>query len=504
MLIHFLFNFHKSGIDKKIIRFIIVLVGAMFVLWDWAPRFSFSDQDVETRIRRVENGILGAVQIKDRPMRIYSIGERMEHYGVPGLALAVVNNGRVEWARGYGVAESGTDKKVTAATLFQAASISKPLAALAALKLVDQNKLTLDEPVNRWLRSWLIPPHEWTDEESVSLRRILTHSAGLTVHGFPGYASHETVPDLIQVLNGEGNTDPIRVDIKPGLRFRYSGGGYTILQLLLEDVSGKPFPVLLRNEILLPLGMRESAYDQPLSPGRAGQAATGYRTNGLPVTGKYHTYPEMAAAGLWTTPADLCRYVIDVQRSLSGKWNPVISKQMTEAMLKPGKNGWGLGPAIQGKEETLRFSHGGGNEGFRCHVVGYAHTGQGAAVMTNSDNGGQILQEILLGIAREYEWQDYKPEIITAYEVDPEVFQDYTGRYRFKDMDFEFTIEAEEGRLMVIQGGRRSELIPTNKDVFYYLDDGFVIQFKRDKKGQVKEVVIPGDRRAARLSNKED
>lgn len=489
-------NFCKCYFKKHIAGIIFMTMALMLL----CPNHAMCDnQELESRLSRIENGILGAVQIEGRPLRIYSIKERMDHYGVPGVSVAVVNDGRVEWARGYGAAEKGTDKKVNAATLFQAASISKPLAALAALKISEQGELTLDDPVNQWLKSWKVPEHKWKDQEAVSLRRILTHSAGLTVHGFPGYAAHEIVPDVIQVLNGEGNTDPILVDIKPGLQFRYSGGGYTVMQLLIEDISGKSFPDLLRGEVLLPLGMRESAYEQPLSPARAAKAAVGYRSNGFPVSGKYHTYPEMAAAGLWTTASDLCGYIVGVQRSLSGDWNPVISKEMTEAMLTPGKNGWGLGPSLQGKDETLRFSHGGGNEGFRCYVVGYARTGQGAAVMTNSDSGGQLTQEIILGIAREYNWLEYKPESITVYELEPEAYQDYTGRYRFEEMDFEFAIEIEDEKLMIIQDGRRSELIPTNKDVFYYLDDGFAIQFKRDEAGDVKEVVIPGGRRAVRI-----
>src|SRR6266704_996806 len=205
------------------------------------------------------------------------------------------------WAKGYGVAEPGGKVPVTTRTLFQAGSISKPVAAAAMLALVEQGKLSLDEDVNMKLKSWKVPENEFTKEQKVTLRRLASHTAGLTVHGFPGYDVDEKVPTLVQIFNGEkpANTDAIRVDFVPGTEERYSGGGVTIEQQLMMDVSGKQFPVLMKETVLDKIGMSDSSYEQPLPPARAAMTAGGVYADGKPVHGKWHVYPEMAAAGMW-------------------------------------------------------------------------------------------------------------------------------------------------------------------------------------------------------------
>jgi CubicO group peptidase (beta-lactamase class C family) len=258
-------------------------------------------------ITHIENGLLPAVTIKGQATPAMTIRERMKHYNVPGVSVAFFDHGQILWTRTYGFADVANQKPVTTATLFQAASISKPVSALAALRLVQDGKLTLDENVNGKLRSWKVPENEFTKEQKVTLRRILSHSAGLTVHGFPGYAAGEPLPTIVQVLNGEkpANTPPVRVDTVPGTLWRYSGGGYVIMQPLLTDVTGESFPQLLRDLVLQPAGTTHSTFDQPLPKNVSSLAATPYRGDGKPVKGGWHTYPEIAAAGLWTTPSDL-------------------------------------------------------------------------------------------------------------------------------------------------------------------------------------------------------
>ena len=256
---------------------------------------------------------------------------------------------------------------VTTESMFQAGSISKPVAALAALHLVEQGKLSLDSDVNQTLKSWKVPASVVAPAAVVTLRELLTHTAGLTVHGFPGYAANEPVPTLVQILNGEkpANTDPILVEATPGSRWKYSGGGYTVLQQLMVDVSQQPFPDLMRELVLTPLGMTRSTYDQPLPASLHSSAATPYRSDGTPVEGGSHTYPEMAAAGLWSTPTDLARFAIEIQRSLQGNANHVISTQMTTQMLTRGKGDWGLGIAIGGHPENPVFCPRWGRRRFR-------------------------------------------------------------------------------------------------------------------------------------------
>lgn len=384
---------------------------------------------LEERIKRVENGLLQPFEIKGQPSVQMKLGDRMKFYNTAGISIAVIEKGRIEWARGYGVRERGGSEAVTPETLFQAASISKPVAAVAARRMVQQGTLDLDEDVNHKLTSWKLPANEFTNPKKVTLRGLLSHSAGLTVHGFAGYASDTTIPALSQVLDGlkPANSKPIRVDIAPGAKYRYAGGGYVVLQQLMSDVSGKQFPLLMDTTVLKRIGMRHSTYEQPLPKERSLQAAVGHGPTGEKVKGNWHAYPEMAAAGLWTTPTDLARFAIEIQKSLGGKSNKVLSREITRQLLTPQVGGWGLGFGLPGKGPSARFSHGGANEGYRCQLVAYTNTGQGAVVMTNSDRGSSLADEVLRSIAREYGWVDYLPKEKVLAHVDPKIYSSYAG-----------------------------------------------------------------------------
>ncbi|MDQ6892110.1 MAG: beta-lactamase family protein [Acidobacteriota bacterium] len=244
----------------------------------------------------------------------WPLEERMRHYKVEGVSVAVFRGFRVVWTEARGFADRETKQPATPETLFQAGSISKPVAATAVLRKVEAGELDLGRDVNAYLKSWKLPESPAAAGKKATLERILSHSAGLTVRGFPGYAVGEPVPTVSQVLDGAppANTAPVRIDVEPGTRYRYSGGGYTIAQLALTDVTGKPFPELMRQLVLEPSGMTSSTYAQPLPPEKLRLAAAGYRRDGTPIAGKRHTYPEMAAAGLWTTAGDLARFAIAI------------------------------------------------------------------------------------------------------------------------------------------------------------------------------------------------
>lgn len=368
--------------------------------------------DWAERARRIENGLLPATAVKGGPATAMTLAERMKHHRVPGVSIAVIDGGVIAWARSYGVVEAGSEKPVSLDTLFQAASISKPVAAMAALQMVEREKLKLDEDVNLKLKSWKVPDGELTREQKVTLRRLVSHSAGLTVHGFRGYAADEPAPTLLQALDGvkPANSAAIRVDILPGSKWRYSGGGYNVLQQLLIDISGKSFPELMRREVLERIGMEGSTYEQPLPASRSGQAATAHLRSGEPVKGKWHTYPEMAAAGLWTTPSDLARFAIELQQAYAGQSKKVISQAMAMQMLTEQIGGSGLGIGVGNRNGRPNFSHGGSNQGFRCMLFAYRDTGQGAVIMTNGDNGRALVEELMRSIAREYEWPDFRPQ----------------------------------------------------------------------------------------------
>jgi CubicO group peptidase (beta-lactamase class C family) len=293
---------------------------------------------IETRIARIENGFSPISPVAGEPPLKLNLQQLMQISNVPGLSVAIIENYKIAWAKGYGVTEAGGHAPVTTQTLFPAASISKPVTAMAALRLVEQGKLSLDEDVNLKLKSWKVPENQYTAEQKVTLRRILTHTAGTTIHGFLGYEPGQAVPTLVQILNGESpsNTEPVRVDFVPGTRQRYSGGGVMIEQQLMMDVTGKPFPEIMQEQVFDKLGLKDSTYEPSISAVRPDSAARGHNSDGGALTGKWNFQPELAAGGLWTTPSDLARIGIELALSKQGRSNRVLSPAMAREMLKRG------------------------------------------------------------------------------------------------------------------------------------------------------------------------
>jgi CubicO group peptidase (beta-lactamase class C family) len=450
----------------------------------------------DKQIAAVENGLLTANFVKGTKQSSGNLKDRMDTYHVPGVSIAVIDDSQIAWSKGYGVMEAGTDSKVTTDTLFQAASISKPVTALAVLALVEQGQLDLDEDINQRLSSWKLPENEYTQKNKVTLRRLLSHSAGVTVHGFPGYDSNETVPTLLQILNGEppANTDIIQVDIEPGSATRYSGGGYTVMQQLLEDVTGKPFQELLQSTVLEQLAMHDSFFGQPLATMKHNRAATAHTGAGSPIPGKWHAYPEQAAAGLWTTPTDLARFLIEIMQSSKGLSNKVLSVGLTNEMLTPQSVDFGLGLEIKkGADDSYRFGHGGSNEGFRCYMVAYKETGQGAVVMTNGTNGDLLLMEIVRAIAHVYGWADYQPQEKTVTAAASDTFARFAGKYQLTDWpEFVIQVQVENSRLVAenIPASLRFDLYPESKHKFFALEQELATEFMTDDAGNINGLML--------------
>ena len=373
---------------------------AFALLASLAPWATAQLLDESARIARVEQGLLPPV-VTDRtkPMRL---ADRMRHYAVPAVSVAVVDGGRIVWAHAWGLAQVGQAEAVTTDTLFQAASISKPVTALGAFKLMDQGKLTLDGDVNAVLKSWQVPPGAQTPEKPVTLRGLLGHTAGLTVSGFAGYRANAAVPTLQQILDGQlpANNPAVRVAKAPGGDFSYSGGGYVLLQLLMQDVTGEAFATWMQREVLAPAGMAQSLFgalpDAPLS-----RAAAGHQ-DGKPIPGLRATHPELAAAGLWTTPSELARLSIALQRVLAGEMSGVVSpKNLAEAVnVKP--DAMGLGIVVEGSVDHPRYGHDGGNAGFESR---WRFDRQRAVVVMANANGAMpLMNEIIRAVAADLGW----------------------------------------------------------------------------------------------------
>jgi CubicO group peptidase (beta-lactamase class C family) len=447
-------------------------------------------QDIH--LAAVEQGLQPAVRIRGRPQAM-PLAERMAWYKVPGVSIAVIDDGGIAWAKGYGVVEAGGRAPVDEATLFQAASISKPVAATAALQLVRSGQLDVTADVNRWLTSWKVPANEFTRQQAVTLEGIMSHTAGFTVHGFPGYDVDSALPTVVQILDGArpANTPPIRVADVPGRAYSYSGGGYTVMQQLILDVTHQRFPDFMRRTVLQPLGMGRSTYEQPLPARLARSAASAHDAEGRPIHGKWHVYPELAAAGLWTTPSDLARFALAVQQAIDGRSNRIFTLTLVADMLTPRAGGsYGLGLGVSGEGSAQRFGHTGGNEGFRCELVAYMHRGQGAVVMTNGDNGGPLIGEILRGIAAEYGWPGYLRPEIDVVAVAPRTLDELAGAYTLPDGTRVTVVREGDALFAEPRGEPRERLWPTSDSTFVAGVNGVGVRVERDAARRVTGVVI--------------
>ena len=431
--------------------------------------------DTSSEISAIEQGLLPAIQVKGDSVIKFNMSERMDYHKVPGVSIAVVKDGKLRWAKGYGIANTNKGNEVNTTTLFQAGSISKPLAALSALKLVEEGKVDLDEDVNTYLKDWQVPESDFTTEEKVTLRRLLTHTAGMTVHGFPGYQQTDSFPSITTVLNGAGNTPAIYVDTIPGSIWRYSGGGYTVMEKMVEDISGLSLDEYMAKNILPPMGMVNSTYEQPLGKKYHVNASAAYDNEGNIIDGLWHNYPEQAAAGLWTTPTDLANYCLEIQEIMAGKTDGVIKRETVEMMLTKSKNDWGLGPSLAWAADSLRFQHGGKNAGFTNNMIAFAHRGNAIIVMTNADNGGKLIGEVLRSVSGYYGWGISSPKVVETIELSVEKLNELVGQYKLNFQvpdigDYFIDVTIEDNKLVVFDPNNNETNILTALEEGKFLD----------------------------------
>jgi len=343
----------------------------------------------------------------------------MKQYNVPGMSIAVIKDFKVALAVAYGVADAETGAPVTTSTMFQAASISKPVAAMASLKAVQERKFSLDQDINTILKSWRLPVGEFNRSVPVTPRTLMSHTSGTgDGFGFPGYAPGEPLPTLQQILDGmpPSNTRAVRLERPPLTGFKYSGGGVVIQQLALMDAVGKPFAQIAREWVFNPLEMTNSTYDQPLPAARQAQAARAHDANGARTNMLWHVYPEQAAAGLWTTPTDLAKFAIEVQLALQGRPSRVLSPTLAREMITPvGVGPYAVGFGIAKEGEGWYFEHDGSNYGFRAELWAHRTKGYGLAIMTNGASGDALISRVRRIIEQEYKWDAIDEPIPRRY-----------------------------------------------------------------------------------------
>lgn len=456
------------------------------------------NKHVEDKISRIINNLRASTGFTGKfgvPQHLF---DRMAFYNTPGVSIAVINDFDIDWAQGFGVRDVRSPTKVTTQTLFQAGSISKAIFALAVMRLVQEGRLDLNEDINRYLSTWKVPANSgW--QPKINLRQILSHTAGLTVHGFPGYQSSTSLPTVAQILNGESpaNTAKIEVNILPGIQYRYSGGGTTVAQHLLTDLFNRPFPKIMNELLLGPLELCHSTFEQPLSGKWAKHAATAHPYKSIPLKGKFHTYPEMAAAGLWTTPTDLATVGVELLKILNNKkQDGLLSRETIENMFTPqlsdqkvGEGEYaGLGFFCNGKDGSFYFEHGGWDEGFIAYMRFYKNLGKGAVIMINSNEGNRLVNEILRAIAQEYEW----PEVIPPEKKPISLTNNnrYTGTY-VTNSGMIFQVGITEGDLM-LQFAEQPPLkiFPLSETLFFTHALNAEVCFEMDDSGDVAALLF--------------
>lgn len=453
-------------------------VGAQAMSADAMPR---ADQD---HVKAIENGLLPAFSIKGRPLARMTLADEMRSSHTPAVSIAFFRNGRIVWAKAYGLADVASGRAATPDTLFQACSISKPVTAVGALGLVEAGVLDLDADVNDRLTGWKVPASAFTTEQKVTLRRLLSHTAGLTVHGFDGYRPGLALPTTIQTLDGSppANSPPVVSMAVPGQRWAYSGGGYIVAQLLMTQAANQPFPALMQRLVLKPAMMVNSTYQQPLPADLAPRAATGYLWDGQPLPGRYNTYPEMAAAGLWTTPSDLAHFAIALQDAERGAPGAILRQSTAQEMLSPVLDDFGLGLHLNPPGQPPGFSHGGDNLGFKAELMAFTTgTREGVVIMTNGEGGRYLIPEVQRAVAATYGWPSEGPTVKTVTKLQPAALRSFAGQYQLAD-GHRFSILADDDHLLLsmptVLGPEPIELLAEGPSSFFAASSGLTADFE--------------------------
>ena len=457
-----------------------------------------SAQQPESAQRAVENGLLKAVQFGASDKRAYSIQERMKHYGVPGVSVAVVDDGRLDWAAGYGTTVAG-GQEVTSSTLFQAASIAKPFVAVAAMRMRDEAIIDLDASIQDYLTDYVLPAGKQTMANPVTFRNLLSHTSGVTPGGYPGYARGERLPTDLQILRGQrpANTSAIGVPTAPGTTVAYSGGGYTLVEVAMQNIFDVPFEQVMSEWVLSPLGLQRSTYEQPLRVDLEPNAAYGHLRNGTAVPGGWRNHPEQAAAGLWSTAGDIARLAIAI-RSAYQTGSAFLSGSAARELLTEQLDGEAIGLIVQGDQNTRSFSHAGGNQGYRAFMIMYLSSGDGAVVMVNSDAGWNLLQEVLRAVSDRYAWPDYKPQVVEVYDADPGSLERFTGVYEFDagnglKITDEISLDPSSGEFAItFPNGDRYVLTAVGPRDFIHPETGVTVSF--DRRPGSEDLIVYGQR----------
>jgi len=454
-------------------------------------------KQVQYRILQVENNLIPYVPVQG--FKGWNILDRMKDYKVPGLSIAVIKDYKIDWAKSYGLADTTKKIPVTTETMFSAGSISKFLMAVTALKMVENGQIELEKPINNYLTSWKIAENDYTKKTPITLRMLLSHSAGTSQTSYFGFKPTQPLPTIVEILSGAkiSETRPVVVNSEPNKEFRYSGGGSIIAQLALMDVSKKSFSNLTQEILFDKLGMKNSTFEQPVPSKYAKQSSWAYSAaswfKGMP-----YVYPQQAAAGLYTTPTDLAKFFIEIQKSYLGK-GKLLSQATTIKMLTAQQNvsdgGYkeqiGIGPFLIQRTDNkdpkgVYFEFTGVNAGFLAYGMASVEGGNGVIIMLNSgDDQNGIGKEIRRAVAKVYNWTNFLPTEIKPINMSDKELDIFVGRYRMSTNEV-LDLRKEKNYLVeTINEGGDIYCFPVSKDTIIFTDFNIKGFFKRNENGDV-------------------
>ena len=450
-----------------------------------------------SRMKEVENNLIPFVPVKG--FAGWRITDRMKYYKVPGVSIAVIKDYKIDWAKGYGLADTSQNIPVTTETMFSAGSISKFLMAVTALKMVENGQIELEKPINNYLSSWKITENDFTKKTPVTLRMLLSHSAGTSQSSYFGFTPAQLLPGITEILSGAkiSETRPVVVNSEPNKEFRYSGGGSMIAQLALMDVSKKSFSDLTQQLLFYKLGMYNSTFEQPVPMKFKKQSAWAYSSaswfKGMP-----YVYPQQAAAGLYSTPTDLAKFFIDVQQSYLGK-GKILSKELTKKMFTPQqmvsdgayKEQIGIGPFLIQRTDNkdprgVYFEFTGVNAGFLAYGIAGITGGNGVVIMLNSgDDVNGLGKEIRRAVAKVYNWTNFLPTEINPFTLTDNELDKFTGRYRMGPDEVLYLRKEKNYLVENINEGNNIYCFPVSKDSIVFTDYNIKAGFAKNEQGEV-------------------
>lgn len=425
-----------------------------------------------SKIIKVENNLTETRELifEDSIISKYNIVDRMKFYKIPSVSLAIINNGKIEWTKTYGYADIEMKRLANSKTLYQVASISKSVTGVGIMKLVQDGKLSQTNDIRNYLKTWTFPDNELSKNKLITLRNLLSHTAGLSVHGFIGYSVRDNLPTINQILNGErpANNEPIKPIYPINEHFEYSGGGYIVIRKILDDNISSNYDSLMQAIVLKPLKMTNSTFSQPLLP-QYKNYAYGSDKEMKTLKGNYYIYPEQSAGGLWSTAIDIAKFVLSIQNDLKGSHNSLINKHLSEEMLTPVLNNYALGFGIVKKGGEKYFWHEGESFGYNSMYYGSFTTGKGVVILTNAypSNGQPFIQELLNSVATTYGWKDfYNPIKKKLTSIPDTLLAKYIGDYYSENPQMKISI-IRNGKELELTARRPEKMYATKLDTFF-------------------------------------